>query len=269
MSELLLRVGHLYPELMNVYGDRGNIICLVGRCRRRGIAVEVDNLTEDRELLPGFHDLLFMGGGQDREQKRVADDLRGSKAEALRRAVEDDTVVLAICGAYQLMGHYYRPAEGPDLPGAGVFDLVTVHKGAHVPRCIGNVVARWRDGLLVGFENHGGRTYLGAVSPLARVIIGHGNNSEDGTEGALYRRAFGTYLHGSLLPKNPAFADHLIALAVSHRYGPVALSPLDDSLEQRAHAAAIRRATTWPARLRRLRQRLRRNSSPGARTVRA
>lgn len=259
MSDLLLRIGHLYPDLMNVYGDRGNIICLVERCRRRGIAVEVENLTEDRELLPGRHDLLFMGGGQDREQKRVAGDLRGAKAEALRLAVQDDAAVLAICGAYQLMGRYYRPAEGPDLPGAGIFDLVTVHKGAHVPRCIGNVVARWREGLLAGFENHGGRTYLGSVTPLAQVVVGHGNNSEDGTEGAVYRRAFGTYLHGSLLPKNPAFADHLIALALSRRYGPVQLAPLDDSLERRAQAAAIRRATTWRARLRRVRRPLRRS----------
>ncbi len=239
-----LTVGHLYADLMNVYADRGNIISLRRRCEWRGIelAVEAIGLGEPPDRLSGV-DLLFIGGGQDREQKMVAADFEATgKAEAVRQAIADGLPALAVCGGYQLFARYYRPAEGPDLPGIGVFDAVTVHKGANVPRCIGNVVVEWDGSTLVGFENHGGRTYLGSgCRPLGKVVVGFGNNAEDGWEGAVVGSAYGTYLHGSLLPKNPHFADHLIRLALSRRYGSVDLPPLADDLEWQAPDAAFRR----------------------------
>lgn len=239
-----LRLAHLYPKLMNIYGDRGNILCLACRCRDRGIDFRVDELELGHRLDPKRYDLIFIGGAQDREQQRVAADLASGKGEALRQAVEEDTVVLAVCGGYQLLGRYYRPAQGDDLPGVGVFAAWTVHPGPGARRFIGNVVVQWEGGTLVGFENHGGRTYLGeGAQPLARVVAGFGNNGADGSEGAIYRSAFGTYLHGSLLPKNPRFADHLLALALRRRYGEVALPPIDDRLEEAAHAEAVRLAT--------------------------
>ena len=153
-------------------------------------------------------------------------------------------MLLAVCGGYQLAGDFYRGADGEELPGAGILDLHTVHPGPHAKRFIGNVVVEWNGTTLVGFENHGGRTYLGeGVKPLARVVTGHGNNG-DGWEGAVYRNAFGTYLHGSLLPKNPRFADHLIALALGRRHDVISLDPLDDMVENEAHAEALRLATT-------------------------
>jgi CobQ-like glutamine amidotransferase family enzyme len=238
-----IRLAHLYPKLMNIYGDRGNILCLARRCQQRGIAFSVEEMELGHSLDPARVDLIFMGGAQDREQQRVAADLAAVKGEALREAVERDVVVLAVCGGYQLLGKYYRPAQGDDLPGVGVFDAWTVHPGPAARRFIGNVVVEWGGYTLAGFENHGGRTYLGeGCRPLARVISGYGNNGSDGWEGAVYRNAFGTYLHGSLLPKNPRFADHLIETALRRRYGEVSLAPLDDRLEEMAHAAAVRQA---------------------------
>jgi CobQ-like glutamine amidotransferase family enzyme len=238
-----LVIAHLYPGLMNLYADRGNIICLQQRCRWRGIECIVAGLDVGEPFDPDAYDLVFIGGGQDKEQRIAAEDLQRIKGPALRAGVEDGLAALAVCGGYQLFGHEYRPAVGEPLPGVGIFDLTTVHQGLHVPRCIGNVVVAWNGGTLVGFENHGGRTYLGpGCRPLGRVVRGFGNNGEDGTEGAVYRRAYGTYLHGSLLPKNPHFADHLIREALARRYGDVELPPLDDDLERRAHHAAIARA---------------------------
>ena len=251
-----LRIAHLYPRLMNIYGDRGNILCLARRCRERGIEAEVTELGLGDRLDPAAHDLIFLGGAQDREQRRVAEDLRSVKAEPLREAVEAGTVVLAVCGGYQLFGRVYRDASGAELEGLGIFDLRTEHPGPDAHRLIGNVVAEWDGGTLVGFENHGGRTYLGAAAqPLARVrsragppgrepirahLGGFGNNGSDGTEGARYKNAFGTYLHGSLLPKNPRFADRLIELALARAHGDdFQLPPIDDRLEQLAHEAAL------------------------------
>jgi len=239
--EASLRLAHLYPKLMNLYGDRGNILCLRRRCQQRGIALTVDDLELGETLDPNAYDLIFIGGAQDREQRRVAEDLLGTKAEALHRAVAEGVVLLAVCGGYQLLGRYYRPAAGEELAGVGIFDAWTEHPGPGVKRFIGNVVVRWQGGTLVGFENHGGRTYLGpGARPLATVISGFGNNGRDGSEGAMQgENAFGTYLHGSLLPKNSRFADHLIAQALKRRHNEVALSPLDDALEERAHAEAL------------------------------
>lgn len=244
---LSLRLAHLYPKQMNLYGDRGNILCLRRRCAARGIDLAVDELEVGEPLDPTGCDLIFIGGAQDREQRRVAADLLAAKGEALGQAVDAGVVVLAVCGGYQLLGRYYRPAAGEDLPGLGVFDAWTVHPGPAAKRFIGNVVVRWQGGTLVGFENHGGRTFLGPTArPLARVIAGYGNNGRDGTEGVVQANAFGTYLHGSLLPKNPRFADHLISLALARKYGQGELLPLDDALEERAHAEAVRLAVKKP-----------------------
>ncbi|MBI2912414.1 MAG: glutamine amidotransferase [Chloroflexi bacterium] len=239
-----LRLAHLYPKLMNIYGDRGNILCLERRCAERGIHVEAEALELGDKLRPKEFDLIFIGGAQDVEQRRVAEDLAGVKGAPLREAVEQGVTLLAVCGGYQLMGRFYRTAEGEELAGVGVFDLWTVHPGPRARRFIGNVVVEWQGKTLVGFENHGGRTYLGpGVTPLGRVVAGFGNNGEDGGEGAVQGNAYGTYLHGSLLPKNPALADLLIETALRRRYPDVALAGLDDRVEQAAHADAVRLAT--------------------------
>ena len=218
-SRLTLTLGHLYPDQLNLYGDRGNILTLQQRCQHRGIELRVVGLGIGDALAPDEYDMLFIGGGQDKEQAPVAQDLHDTKGIGLWAAIEDDMPVLAVCGGYQLLAHYYRPASGPDMRGLGVFDAWTIHKGLRVPRCIGDVAISWNGSTLVGFENHGGRTYLGTAKPLGKVLKGYGNNAEDGTEGAVYRNAYGTYLHGSLLPKNPHFADYLIELALQRTYG--------------------------------------------------
>lgn len=214
-----LTLGHLYPDQLNLYGDRGNILTLRRRCQLRGIELRVVELGIGDALAPDEYDMLFIGGGQDKEQAPVAQDLLEMKSIGLWAAVEDDMPVLAVCGGYQLLAHYYRPAEGPDMRGLGVFDAWTIHKGAQSPRCIGDIAISWNGSTVVGFENHGGRTFLGTAKPLGKVLKGFGNNAEDHTEGAVYRNAFGTYIHGSLLPKNPHFADHFIALALERTYG--------------------------------------------------
>jgi CobQ-like glutamine amidotransferase family enzyme len=228
---------------MNVYGDRGNIICLQRRCRLRGIELYVAPIEVGDALSPGDYDLFFMGGAQDHEQRIVADDLQKLKASPLRDAVEAGVPFLGVCGGYQLAGHFYRGADGEELSGTGLFDLYTLHPGPKAKRLIGNLVAEWEGGTLVGFENHGGRTYLGAgATPFARVRRGFGNDGVSGFEGARYRNAFGCYLHGPVLPKNPRLADRLVSLALERRYGDGLLEPLDDGIESRAHAVAIRRA---------------------------
>lgn len=243
-----LTLGHLYPDQLNIYGDRGNIIVFRRRCAWRGIELRVVPLGLGDVLVPDAYDLVFIGGGQDKEQTEIAEDLRATKAEGLWAAVEDGAPVLAVCGGYQLLQHGYRPAEGPMLKGIGVFDAETVHLGKRVARCIGNIAIRWGETTIVGFENHGGRTYLGSgAAPLGRVLTGHGNNSKDRGEGAIYRNAYGTYIHGSLLPKNPHVADALLQIALRRRYGPeVTLPPLDDALEWQAHEGMLRRLGVTP-----------------------
>ncbi|MFN0074696.1 MAG: type 1 glutamine amidotransferase [Chloroflexota bacterium] len=239
-----LSIGHLYPETMGLYGDRGNIITLMRRCEWRGIDVTVTALRDGDPVDSAAHDILFFGGGADREQSSVGQDLLTVKADGMRAAVELDVVVLAVCGGYQLLGKYFRTLEGEEIPGLGILDAWTI-AGTH--RAIGNVVVEALTGLpgqtLVGFENHSGQTFLGdGCKPLARVVQGNGNNGKDRTEGAVYRNVYGSYLHGSLLPKNPWFADHLILQALQRRFGvDVSLTPLDDALEQRAHASVIAR----------------------------
>jgi len=255
-----LLLAHLYPSLMNLYGDRGNIFCLRQRCEARGVGLEVREIGLNEEIDLDEFDLAFIGGGQDREQSRIEDDLVRLKGPSLRRAVDAGLPLLAVCGGYQMMGHYYQAADGHRLEGLGIFDLVTESPGEGATRCIGNVAVRWDGRDLVGFENHGGRTYLGRDAvPLGTVLSGFGNNGADGTEGCRREHAFGTYLHGSLLPKNPELADHLLRLALERRYGSDDLAPLDDKRETAAHAtaAAIARAEAQEKRRRRPLDRLR------------
>jgi len=235
-----IRVITLYPDVMSIYADRGNLIALRARCRQYGIACDVSAAGIGDELSADA-DLVLIGGGQDQEQRRIAADL-AAKGFRLRDWAEDDVAMLTVCGGFQLFGHFYRTPEGEELPGVGIFDVTTVASAPGAPRCIGDVLADTADlGEVVGFENHGGRTYLGPrARPFARVRHGYGNNGDDGTEGAVYREAIGTYLHGSLLPKNPAVTDRLILAALRHRYGPgatlEALPP--DAYAERAHRAA-------------------------------
>ncbi len=236
-----LTIGWLYPELMSTYGDRGNIIVLQKRCEWRGIKTEVLMLEV------GFKvdelkkcDILFMGGAQDTQQAIVEKDIR-EKSSVIKKLIEQGLPALLICGAYQMFGHYYKEADGTKLPGLGIFDLYTENLGKE--RLIGNISIGWNENTLVGFENHGGRTYLGNnVKPLAKVIKGFGNNGEDGTEGAVYKNSFGTYLHGPILPKNPQFTDLLIKLALEKKYDEkIELKKLDDSLETSARELILKK----------------------------
>lgn len=245
-----LRIAYLYADLMNTYGDRGNVLCLVQRCAWRGIEAQVERLTIGDAIDPARYDLYFFGGGQDWQQAPVSKDLLAGKGEIIREAVEGGAALLCVCGGFQLLSRYYRPFEGADLPGAGLFDAWTV---AGRRRMIGNTVVDityqpLRDfaptsPTLVGFENHSGKTYLGpGCRPLGLTVIGYGNNGEDKLQGAVYKNAVGCYIHGSLLPKNPHLADYLIARALERRYGHAQLAALPDELERRAHAAAALRA---------------------------
>ena len=236
-----LVIGWLYGAKMNIYGDRGNVLALQKRAEWRGIEVEVRDIGLGEEI-PDDIDIFFWGGGQDQEQIPVAKDLAGTKGEALRAAVENGAAMLAICGGYQLLGHGYQPHDGAFLPGIGLFDASSV-AGEH--RFIGNVVIESENfGTLVGFENHSGLTTLkGDSQPLGKVVVGHGNNGADGTEGAVYKNAIGCYLHGALLPKNPHLTDWLLRAGLTHRYGEhVQIASLGDTLEQAAHKNAYDRA---------------------------
>jgi CobQ-like glutamine amidotransferase family enzyme len=224
---------------MNIYGDRGNVIVLSQRASWRGIEPQVISLDIDDEI-PTDIDVFFFGGGQDQEQIAVSRDLAGTKGETLRSAVENGAAALTVCGGYQLFGHVYRPHDAEPLPGIGILDVET---DAGSERFIGNVVADSQWGELVGFENHSGLTWLGSgVEPMGRVVHGRGNNGTDGTEGAKYRNALGCYMHGSVLPKNPALADWLIARGLEYRGQDPALASLGDGLEQTAHRSAVGRA---------------------------
>jgi CobQ-like glutamine amidotransferase family enzyme len=238
-------VGHLYPDYLNIYADRGNIAVLSRRAAWRGHELEVRAVSVGDPLRPGEHDLLYVGGGQDREQALVAHDL-AAKAEDVRRAVADGAAVLAVCGGYQLLGRSYRDFHGTELPGIGLLPLDTV---AGDRRMIGDVLleCELEPGVrrtLAGFENHVGRTRLDpGADPLGRVVAGFGNDGENGFEGCRLGRVVGTYLHGPLLPRNPWFADWLLGQALAHRLGePPELTPLPDELEAEAHEVSARRA---------------------------
>jgi hypothetical protein len=249
MQAKTLKLAHLYPEHMSIYGDRGNIITLTQRCAWRGITLDVVPVTVGNQVdWPDF-DMAFFGGGQDSGQALIAHDFLHNQSEPLARAIEDGLVMLAICGGYQLLGHYFLTHTGERLPGVGVLDVHTV---GGKQRLIGNIVieATFNNNgsgaqptRLVGFENHSGRTYHGQrVRSLGRVLLGNGDNGEDGKAGALYRNTLGCYLHGSLLPKNPQLADYLLLQALRRRYGSATpLPPLDDNLELHAQQTMARR----------------------------
>lgn len=246
MSTPVVRLCHLYPREMNIYADRGNIAVFAARLRRRGLDLTLHEAGPGEAIPSGGVDLLYLGGGQDRDQLAVAADLAATKAADVRALLEGGAAGLFVCGGYQLAGHGYRTAGGEAVPGIGVLDVTTA---AGEDRLIGDIVLQSdlgpEPGRLVGYENHAGRTTLGAgTRPLGRVTKGNGNNGADRTEGAVANRTVGTYLHGPLLPKNPWLADLLLGWALEHRYGrPIDLEPLDDRLERTAHRAAVARAT--------------------------
>ena len=235
MSKLKLKLVHLYPLFLNIYGDIGNVKVLKNRCEWRGIDLEIEQVNIDDKLESGT-DIYFIGGGQDRQQVEVSLEMQKNKSFFVDE-YNNDSVFLGICGGYQLMGQYYQPHDAKRLDGIGILDAYTV---AGSTRFIGNVSAKMdylTPNTLVGFENHSGLTYLnGETKPIAEVVVGNGNNGQDRTEGARSKNAFGTYLHGSFLPKNPHFADYLIKLALKKRYNDdIELELLDDTIELKAH----------------------------------
>ena len=241
---MVLKIGHLYPTLMSVAADRGNLFAIERRCKWRGIATEVELIFVKQT--PDFtkYDLILFHGGADREMEVASQDIQ-DKAPSLLEATESNTVILSICAGYQLLGHYYKPFQGPELKGAGLLDLYTeggntrfmTHMALECDLLAPEIK------VLVGYENHSGRTYLGSkAKPLGKVRAGWGNNGKDGFEGAMYKNVFGTYLHGPLLPKNPWFTDFLIQRALERRYGKIELAPLNDSEENAAHTAALKLA---------------------------
>lgn len=240
-----VRLCHLYPRELNIYADRGNIAVLRMRLGWRGMRLVVDEVGVGDPVIPGRHDLYYLGGGQDRDQAIVARDMARDKGPAIVSAVEDGAALLAVCGGYQLAGHRYVGVDGVVMPGIGLLDAETT---AGDDRLIGDVLlAATLDGAtreVAGFENHAGRTHLGAgATPFGRVLAGYGNDGLSGTEGVTYRRAIGTYLHGPLLPRNPWVADTLLAWGLAHRTGErVDLPALDDALEDAARAVAAGRA---------------------------
>jgi CobQ-like glutamine amidotransferase family enzyme len=242
-----LTICHLYPDLMNLYGDRGNIIALTKRCQWRDIDVKVVHVSLNDIFEHDKYDIVFMGGGQDYEQTIIQDDLISGKSNGIKEAVEAGKVFLGICGGLQLLGKYYRTHTGKEIECIGALNLWT-HGGEK--RLIGNLVyevdflkKNGENGYVIGFENHSGKTYLGeGVKPLGKVVKGFGNNSEDGFEGAVYKNTFCSYSHGSLLPKNPALADHLITLALLNKYPEFqGLAPLGDKMEKLARETLIKR----------------------------
>ena len=232
-----LTIAHLYPDVLNLYGDGGNIISLTRRLRWRGIECELVDMPIGSTASLSGCDLVFIGGGQDFEQQVLLEDLHRGRDAEIRAAIEDGLTFLTICGGYQMLGQYYETYDGKRCDFIGAVDLVTV---GSQQRMIGNYAFRCGEdaggSVVVGFENHSGKTRLGSgVRPLGTVLAGFGNNGEDGTEGVHYKNVFGTYSHGPLLPKNPAFCDLLLATALERKYGKSELAPLDDRMELAAH----------------------------------
>ena len=251
-----LKICHLYPETLNLYGDRGNVLCMKKRLEWRGIDCEVDTLSiGETKDLEGY-DLFFMGGGQDFEQEVLLRDLDGQNGREIHRAIHNGKTFLCICGGYQILGSHYETKEGIRCAFLGAIDLYTV---GGEKRLIGNYAYRMRQDreecIVVGFENHSGRTYLGSgVRPLGTVLSGYGNNGKDHTEGVHFKNVFGTYSHGPVLPKNPGFCDCILKTALEYKYPGAVLTPLEDRFEKKAHDAVLeqvlgkgkkRRALTW------------------------
>ena len=239
-----IRVGHLYPDYLNIYADRGNIAVLAQRAARRGHELDVSDIGVGESPRPREIDLYYVGGGQDREQALIAPDI-AAKGPALAEAVAGGAAFLAVCGGYQLLGRFYRDRAGAELPGCG---LLPLHTAAGERRMIGDVLLQceWAGQTLAGFENHAGRTYLDeGAEPLGRVLAGFGNDGSSGYEGCKAGRVVGTYLHGPLLPRNPWFADWILAEAAAHQLGePPVFDALNDELERQAHGVSAERART-------------------------
>lgn len=255
-----LTIGWLYPDLMSTYGDRGNIFVIQKRARERRIDIEILPITTETNVqrLKSI-DLIFGGGAQDRQQEIVMKDLHGQKGKVIKERIDKDVPALFVCGSPQLMGKYYEPARGQRIEGLGIFDMESKQPDdPNAPRLIGNIVGEiiWENlnlttkdqrprtfKFIVGFENHGGRTYLGKdAKPFAHVIVGHGNNGEDDTEGVVYKNAIGCYFHGPLLPKNPHIADLILQKALEVKYGEkIEFKPLDDSLEIQANHMIVQK----------------------------
>ena len=240
-----LRICHLYPDVLNLYGDRGNIICLCRRLEWRGIEWEMASLRIGEQISWDDFDLFFMGGGQDFEQGVLLEDLRSGNGSGIKAAIEDGRTFLCICGGYQILGNYYETQDGQKMDFLGVIDLYTV---GDRKRLIGNYAFRipedetGKETVAVGFENHSGRTFLGGgVQPLGYVLAGNGNNGKDHTEGVRFRNVFGTYSHGPLLPKNPELCDRILRCALERKYGSASLEPLEDSFERKAHDSVLKR----------------------------
>lgn len=242
-----LNICHFYPDLLNLYGDRGNIIALTKRCQWRDIEVKVESISIGDSFVYDKYDIIFIGGGQDYEQTIIQDDLMKGKRKDIVEAVESGKVFIGICGGFQLLGKYYKTSDGKEIECLGALNIWT---HGNDTRLIGNLIyevdflkTKDNPGYVVGFENHSGKTYLGdGVKPLGKVIKGHGNNGEDGFEGAVYKNTFCSYSHGSLLPKNPALADHFITLALLNKYPDFqGLISLDDELENLALNSLIKR----------------------------
>ena len=238
-----LKLCHLYPDALNLYGDRGNMICMENRLRWRGIDLSVCEKPIGRQIKLAEYDLFFIGGGQDFEQQILLEDLRAGTGAEIKAAIRDGKTFLAICGGYQMLGNSYKTWDGKTFDFIGAIDYETI--GAK-ERMIGNFAFRCAEesggSEVIGFENHSGRTYLGAgVKPLGSVIKGGGNNGSDGGEGVRYENVFGTYCHGPVLPKNPMFCDEILRTALTRKYGRAELSPLDDTEERLAHDAAMKR----------------------------
>ncbi|GAA0745118.1 type 1 glutamine amidotransferase [Clostridium oceanicum] len=238
-----INICHLYPDLLNVYGDIGNILVLKYRANERNIKVNISNVSLNDSFDPEKYDITFFGGGQDYEQSIVSKDMIETKKDEIKSYIEDGRVFLSICGGYQLLGKYYTTPEGEKLPGLQILDLYTESGNT---RFIGNTVIKNEEfnETYVGFENHSGRTYIGDLKPLGKVLAGYGNNGEDGYEGCIYKNTFCTYFHGSLLSKNPELADRFLTLALSKKYNKdITLEKLDDSLEIKAKNFIIERET--------------------------
>lgn len=233
-----ITIGHLYPDLLNLYGDRGNIQCMKKRCEWRGIEAEVQSFQITDQVDFGKLDIVLLGGGSDREQMLVCEKLKGI-CEDFRNYVEDGGTVIAVCGGYQLLGHYYDTDDGR-IEGLSLVDMYT-EQGS--PRLISNIVIQndMFEYPIAGFENHGGRTFIGDNQPLGKVLFGYGNNGRDGAEGVLYKNVVGTYLHGPLLPKNPHVCDYLISSALERKYGNGKLETLDDAQELEANRYIVER----------------------------
>lgn len=238
-----LKICHMYPDILNLYGDRGNVTCMEKRLQWRNIGVDIQRIPlGTNKSLAGF-DLVFIGGGQDFEQQLLLDELRRGKADEIKAAIEDGITFLTICGGFQLLGNYYKNAEGKRFDFVGAIDMYT--EGAK-ERLTGNYKFKCCNeaggSVVVGFENHSGKSYLGnGVSPLGTVLKGFGNNGSDNTEGVHYKNVFGTYSHGPVLPKNPEFCDFILKTALERKYGKAELLPLNDSAELLAHDEMCRK----------------------------